>query len=41
MVVAPATTLATCTALPLLVPLVVTTAVKLPSDGEVPKVTVN
>ena len=36
-----ATTLATCTGLPLLDPLVVTTAVKLPKDGAVLKVTTN
>ena len=35
------TTVATCTELPLLSPLVVTTAVKLPRDGLVLKVTVN
>ena len=36
-----ATMLATCTALPLLIPFVVTTAVRLPRDGAVLKVTIN
>ena len=40
-VLAAPTTLATCTGLPLLEPLDVTTAVKLPTDGGVLKVTVN
>ena len=40
-VAAPATTVATCTGLPLLDPLLVTTAVKLPTDGGVFNVTVN
>ena len=40
-VAVPATTFATCTALPLLDPLLVTTAVRLPIDGAVFIVTVN
>ena len=40
-VAVPATTLATCTGLPLLDPLLVTTAVRLPIDGAVFNVTVN
>ena len=40
-VLAAPTTLATCTALPLLIAFVVTTAVRLPIDGAVLKVTVN